>query len=36
MYKKLSEIKAGTQVIIRDFESDDLYLKLDGNGLCAG
>lgn len=36
MYKKLSEIKAGTQVIIRDFESDDLYLKLMEMGCVPG
>lgn len=36
MYKKLSEIKIGTKVIIRSFENDELYIKLMEMGLIPG
>ena len=36
MYKKLSEIKIGKQVIIRAFENDDIFLKLMEMGCVPG
>ena len=36
MYKKLSEIKIGKEVIIRGFEDDDIYLKLMEMGCVPG
>ncbi len=36
MYKKLSEIKIGTTVVIRSFESDAIFLKLMEMGCVPG
>ena len=36
MYKKLSEIKVGREVIIRGFENDDIFLKLMEMGCVPG
>ncbi len=36
MYKKLSEIKIGKSVVIRSFESDDIFLKLMEMGCVPG
>ena len=36
MYKKLSEIKIGKEVIIRGFEDDDIFLKLMEMGCVPG
>jgi ferrous iron transport protein A len=36
MYKKLTDIKTGTKVIIRSFENDELYIKLMEMGLIPG
>ncbi len=36
MYKKLSEIKIGKEVIIRAFENDDIFLKLMEMGCVPG
>jgi ferrous iron transport protein A len=36
MIKKLSEIKVGKTVIIRSFESDDIFLKLMEMGCVPG
>ena len=36
MYKKLSEIKIGKQVIIRAFKNDDIFLKLMEMGCVPG
>lgn len=36
MYKKLSEIKIGKQVIIRAFETDEIFLKLMEMGCVPG
>ena len=36
MYKKLSEIKIGQQVIIKGFENDDIFLKLMEMGCVPG
>lgn len=36
MYKKLSEIKIGTAVIIRAFENDEIFLKLMEMGCVPG
>lgn len=36
MYKKLSEIKIGRQVIIKSFESDEIFLKLMEMGCVPG
>jgi ferrous iron transport protein A len=36
MYKKLSEIKIGKTVIIRSFESNDIFLKLMEMGCVPG
>ena len=36
MYKKLSDIKIGTKVIIRSFENDELFIKLMEMGLIQG
>lgn len=36
MYKKLSEIKIGREVIIRGFENDDIFLKLMEMGCLPG
>ncbi len=36
MYKKLSEIKVGKTVIIRSFESDEIFLKLMEMGCIPG
>jgi ferrous iron transport protein A len=36
MYKKLSEIKIGTKVIIKSFESDEIFLKLMEMGCVPG
>ena len=36
MYKKLSEIKIGKEVIIRGFENDDIFLKLMEMGCVPG
>ena len=36
MYKKLSEIKIGREVIIRAFENDDIFLKLMEMGCVPG
>jgi len=36
MYKKLSEIQVGKQVIIRSFESDEIFLKLMEMGCVPG
>jgi ferrous iron transport protein A len=36
MYKKLSEIKIGKEVIIRAFENEDIFLKLMEMGCVPG
>jgi ferrous iron transport protein A len=36
MYKKLSEIKIGQNVIIKEFGNDDLFLKLMEMGCIPG
>ena len=36
MYKRLSEIKIGKEVIIRAFENDDIFLKLMEMGCVPG
>ena len=36
MYKKLSEIKIGKRVIIRAFETDEIFLKLMEMGCVPG
>jgi ferrous iron transport protein A len=36
MYKKLSEIKIGKEVIIRAFETEDIFLKLMEMGCVPG
>jgi len=36
MYKKLSEIKIGQEVIIKGFENDDIFLKLMEMGCVPG
>ncbi len=36
MYKKLSEIKIGKEVIIRAFENDEIFLKLMEMGCVPG
>ena len=36
MYKKLSEIKIGKEVIIRAFENDEIFLKLMEMGCLPG
>lgn len=36
MYKRLSEIKIGKEVIIRAFEDDDIFLKLMEMGCVPG
>lgn len=36
MYKRLSQIKVGTTVIIRSFESDEIFLKLMEMGCVPG
>ena len=36
MYKKLSEIKIGKEVIIRAFENDEIFLKLMEMGCIPG
>jgi ferrous iron transport protein A len=36
MYKRLSDIKVGSKVIIRTFENDELYIKLMEMGLIPG
>jgi ferrous iron transport protein A len=36
MYKKLSEIKIGREVIIRAFENEDIFLKLMEMGCVPG
>lgn len=36
MFKKLSEIKIGTTVVIRSFESDAIFLKLMEMGCVPG
>ena len=36
MYKRLSEIKIGKEVVIRAFENDDIFLKLMEMGLVPG
>ncbi|MEJ7610106.1 MAG: FeoA family protein [Ferruginibacter sp.] len=36
MYKKLSEIRIGKEVIIRAFENDDIFLKLMEMGCVPG
>lgn len=36
MYKKLSEIKLGKEVIIRAFENDEIFLKLMEMGCVPG
>ena len=36
MYKRLSEIKIGKQVIIKSFESDEIFLKLMEMGCVPG
>jgi len=36
MNKKLSEVKAGTTVIIRSFNNDDIFLKLMEMGCVPG
>jgi ferrous iron transport protein A len=36
MEKRLSEVKIGTQAIIRSFKSDDLFLKLMEMGCIPG
>lgn len=36
MYKRLSEIKIGTEVIIHSFKNDDIFLKLMEMGCVPG
>ena len=36
MYKKLSEIRIGKEVIIRAFENDEIFLKLMEMGCVPG
>ena len=36
MYKRLSEIKIGKEVIIRAFENDDIFFKLMEMGCVPG
>ncbi len=36
MYKRLSEIKIGKEVIIRAFENDEIFLKLMEMGCVPG
>ena len=36
MYRKLSEIKIGQEVIIRAFENEDIFLKLMEMGCVPG
>ena len=36
MYKRLSEIKIGQEVIIRAFENEDIFLKLMEMGCVPG
>lgn len=36
MYKKLSEIKIGREVIIRAYENDEIFLKLMEMGCVPG
>jgi ferrous iron transport protein A len=36
MYKRLSEIKIGKEVIIRAFKNDDIFLKLMEMGCLPG
>lgn len=36
MYKKLSEVKIGKEVIIKSFENDDIFLKLMEMGCIPG
>ena len=36
LYKKLSEIKIGKEVIIRAFENDEIFLKLMEMGCVPG
>lgn len=36
MYKRLSEIKVGNEVIVRGFENDDIFLKLMEMGCVPG
>ncbi|MEO6537148.1 MAG: FeoA family protein [Ferruginibacter sp.] len=36
MFKKLSEIKVGKQVIIKAFENDEIFLKLMEMGCVPG
>jgi len=36
MYKRLSEIKIGKEVIIREFKNDDIFLKLMEMGCVPG
>ncbi len=36
MYKRLSEIKIGQEVIIRSFKNDDIFLKLMEMGCVPG
>ena len=36
MYRKLSEIKIGKEVIIRAFENEDIFLKLMEMGCVPG
>ncbi len=36
MYKRLSEIKPGKEVIVRAFESDEIFLKLMEMGCVPG
>ncbi len=36
MFKKLSQVKIGKEVIIRSFENDDIFLKLMEMGCVPG